>query len=316
VSGGPARAPDADPGRDRGVVLVAGSGGMIGRALTRSLVAGGGSVRRLVRRAPRDADERHWDPVGGVLDPAVFDGVDAVVHLGGESLAERRWSPARRRVIAESRVASTMRLAMALAGRAGRPRTLIVASAVGIFGDRGEEWLDESSPPGHGFLAELAAAWEAAARPAAEAGVRVVQPRFGLVLDPRGGALAPLVHLTRFGLGGPLGSGRQWWPWVTIDDVVEALLFALDHDDLTGPFVLAADATRQRDFASTLARVLGRPAWMPAPAFALRVVLGGMADEMLLASQRVRPVVLERARFRFRDPVLEPALRRVLVSPS
>ena len=312
VTDGSGRA--SDEGRGRGAVLIAGSGGLIGRALAGRLAADGCPVRRLVRRAPRDTGERHWDPAQGALDPAVFDGIDAVVHLGGVSLADDRWSDARRRVIAESRVASTMRIARAIAERSERPRVLLVASAVGFYGDRGEEALDETSLPGHGFLAELAVAWEAAARPAAETGVRVVHPRLGLVLDPAGGALAPLIRLARLGLGGPLGSGRQWWSWVTRDDVVGALVFALDRDVLSGPFVLAAAATRQREFAATLGRVLGRPAWLPAPAMALRLVLGGMADEMLLASQRVRPRALERAGFRFQDPVLEPALRRMLGS--
>jgi hypothetical protein len=316
VTHDPGRAPGDTPGGDDGVVLIAGAGGMIGGALARRLVADGRAVRRLVRRAPRDDSERAWDPARGALDPAALAGVTAVVHLGGESLADGRWSVARRRAIAASRVTSTMGIARAIAERANRPRVLIVASAVGIYGDRGEEWLDETSPPGRGFLAELAVAWEAAARPAAESGVRVVHSRFGLVLDPKGGALAPLVRLTRFGLGGPLGSGNQWWPWVTLDDAVRALAFALDHDSLDGPFVLAAGVTRQRELAAALGRVLGRPAWLPAPAVALRLVLGAMADEMLLASQRVRAGALERARFRFFEPALEPALRRMLVSGS
>jgi uncharacterized protein (TIGR01777 family) len=295
-------------------VLIAGAGGMIGSALARRLVEDRRVVRRLVRRPPRDESERSWDPARGELDPAVFERVTAVVHLGGESLADGRWTVARRRAIVASRVTSTMRIARAIAERASRPRVLIVASAVGIYGDRGDEWLDETSPPGRGFLSELAQAWEAAARPAAESGVRVAYARLGLVLDPKGGALAPLVRLTRFGLGGPLGSGNQWWPWVTLDDAVRALGFALDHDPLDGPFVLAAGVARQRELAAALGRVLGRPAWLPTPAVALRLALGGMADEMLLASQRVRAQTLERARFRFLEPVLEPALRRMLVS--
>jgi hypothetical protein len=297
-------------------VLIAGAGGLIGGALARRLVADGRVVRRLVRSAPRGPDERFWDPAHGVLDPAVFERVAAVVHLGGASLANARWSGARRRALAASRVASTMQIARAIAAAAVRPRVLLVASAVGIYGDRGEEWLDEASPTGRGFLAELAVAWEAAARPAADAGVRVAQPRFGLVLDPKGGALVPLLRLARLGLGGPLGTGRQWWPWVTLDDVVRALVLALDDERLEGPFVLAADAVRQRDLATTLGRVLHRPAWLPAPAFALRLLLGDMAGEMLLASQRVRAGGLARARFRFQDPVLEPALRRMLGSAT
>lgn len=293
-------------------VLLAGASGLVGAALASFLAGEGHEVVRLVRRAPRDPSEREWDPARGALDPAVLDGVAAVIHLGGESLAHGRWSPGRRRALLDSRVASTALLARVIAGRRERPAAYVSASAVGIYGDRGDEPLDETSAPGRGFLAELAGAWEAASGAAADAGVRVAHPRLGLVLTPLGGALVPLLRAARLGAGGPLGSGRQWWPWVTLADAVRALAFAVAHDTITGPFVVAAGAVRQRELAAVLGRVLGRPAFVPAPAFALRLLLGDMADEMLLASQRVRPLALERAGFRFRDPELEPALRVML----
>jgi len=293
-------------------ILLSGASGLIGRALASFLATQGHEVVRLVRRPPRDAGEQTWDPARGTLDPAAFEGVHAVIHLGGEGIADRRWSAARKRVLIESRVASTSLLARTIASLADRPGVFVSASATGIHGDRGELMLDERSAPGSGFLADLAREWEAAARPAAEAGVRVAHPRLGLVLTPLGGALAPLLRATRWGAGGPLGSGKQWWSWVTLDDVTRVMLFAVAREAIVGPFEVVTAAVRQRELASTLGRVLGRPSLTAAPAFALRLLLGEMAGEMLLASQRVRPAALERAGYRPLDPELEPALRAML----
>jgi uncharacterized protein (TIGR01777 family) len=293
-------------------VLISGATGMIGAALADRLTAAGHEVIALTRRASRSSDIP-WDPSAGRIDAGRLEGFDAVVHLAGESLASGRWTPARKREFRSSRVGGTDLIARTLAERARKPGVLVSVSAIGIYGDRGDETLDESSPPGNDFLSELAVAWEAAATPAEAAGIRVVHPRIGLALSPDGGALAALLPTARLGLGGPLGSGRQWWSWVTLDDVVSALATAIDDDRMRGPVnVVAPEPVRQREFARTLGRVLGRPAFVPAPGFALRILLGEMADTMLLAGQRVKAAALEAAGFRFRDPGLEPALRRLL----
>ena len=294
-------------------VVLAGASGMIGQALSAFLTTQGHQVLRLVRRPARMADEREWDPARGRLEPAVFDGVHAVINLAGASIAGQRWSASRLGALIDSRVGPTQLLARTLASCAPPPTVFISASAIGIYGDRGEQMLDESSAPGAGFLSELAQAWERAAEPAAAAGLRVVHPRIGLVLTPLGGALEPLLRATRFGAGGPLGSGRQWWSWITLDDVLRALTFAIADPALSGPVVLAAPApVRQHELARALGRVLARPSLLPAPRFALRMLLGEMADEMLLASQRATPTALERAGFPFLDPSLDPALRAML----
>ncbi len=300
-------------------VLVSGASGLVGGALCALLPARGHTVARLVRRAARAPDEIAWDPAAGVLDTPALAGLDAVVHLAGAGIAEQRWTPGRKRELVDSRVRSTSLLAAALASLPVPPRVLVSASAIGWYGERGDEPLDESSAPGEGFLAELGRAWETAATPAAAAGVRVAHPRIGVVLTPRGGALAKLLPLFRLGLGGPVGSGRQWWSWITLDDLLLALLHALEHDEVRGAFNAVAPApVRNAEFARALGRALNRPAWLPAPAFALRAALGReLADGVLLASQRVTPGVLARTGFAFGDPVFEPALRRLLgVAPA
>jgi uncharacterized protein len=298
-----------------GRVLVSGARGLVGSALVLRLRAAGREVVALTR-APRGPEEIGWDPAHGALDAAALEGLDAVVHLAGEPLGAR-WTPARMARARSSRVDATALLATRLAALARPPRVLVAVSAVGWYGSRGDEVLDEDSPPGAGFLADLCRAWEAAADPARAAGIRVVHPRLGLVLTPRGGALAQMLPLFRLGLGGPLGDGGAWWSWVVLDDVVAALERALDDATLAGPVNVAAPgAARNRDVARALGRVLGRPAWLPAPAFALRALLGRMADEMLLASARVRPARLEAAGFAFRHPELEPALWEMLARPA
>ena len=295
-------------------VAVTGASGMIGGALTAYLTTQGCTVKQLVRRATRDASEIKWDPARGVLNPAALSGVDAVVHLAGAGIADAPWTAARQRELVDSRVLSTGLLARTLAEMPGKPAVLVSTSAIGWYGDRGEEVLDETSAPGHGFLAELGQRWESAAVPASEAGIRVVHPRIGVVLWPRGGALSKLITPTRFGVGGPLGNGRQWWSWVTLHDLLDMLLHAIDTPELSGPFnAVAPEPARQRDVAATLGRVMGRPAFIPAPAFALRALLGrGMADGVLLAGQRLTPGVLGQTGFEHRDPHLGPALALML----
>lgn len=295
-------------------VGVTGASGMIGHALTEWLDLNGCAVTRFVRGSVAGPGTVAWDPANGTLDPRALESLDAVVHLAGAGIADERWSEARKRELVASRVQSTGTLARAMAAAAGSggARVLVSTSAIGAYGDRGDEHVDESSGFGRGFLADLARQWEGAAAAAAAAGVRVSHPRIGVVLWPKGGALAKLVTPTLLGAGGPLGSGRQWWSWVSLHDVLDALVFAFAHP-LAGPYnVVAPEASRQRDFAGALGRALSRPAIAPAPAFAMRLLLGEMADEALLAGQKVAPRVLREAGFAHRDADLESTLRLLL----
>lgn len=296
-------------------IAVTGATGFVGRALVASLTRDGARVLRLVRRAPGPG-EAWWDPAAGRLDPAALEGVDGVVHLAGESIAAGRWTAERKRRIRDSRVEGTALLARALASLAAPPRVLVSASAVGIYGNRGDEILREDSPPGVGFLAEVGQAWEAAAAPAAAAGIRVVQPRLGIVLSPDGGALARLLLPFRLGVGGPLGSGAQWMSWLSLDDALGILRAALARDELAGPLnAVAPTPVTNEEFTRSLGAVLRRPTLFRVPAAALTLVLGEMAEAALLASQRAVPDALLRAGHRFQDPDLEPALRRLLGRP-
>jgi hypothetical protein len=294
-------------------VLVTGSHGLIGSALVDALRARGDEVTPL--RRPDD-----WDPERETIDPARVRGHDAVVHLAGESLGEKRWSPSQKRRIVESRRRGTTLLAGALAGLApeDRPAALVSASAIGFYGDRGDETVDESSAPGRGFLSDVVKAWEASTSAAGDAGIRVVHVRTGIVLSPRGGALARQLLPFRLGLGGPIAGGRMWWSWISLDDEVGALLHCIDSAALTGPVNLVApEPVRQREFASTLGRVLRRPAFLPTPLLPLRVVYGSeLVSEVLLWSQRVAPTSLTRSGYAFRHPTVEAALRAVLDRPQ
>lgn len=279
-------------------IAVTGSSGFIGSALVPALEAAGHSVIRAARPG-----------VGWSLPP----GIEAVVHLAGENIAAGRWTPAQKARIRDSRVHGTHLVSETLARMPAPPRVLVCASAVGVYGHRGDEVLTEESRPGTGFLAEVGQAWEQAAEPARHAGIRVVSLRFGMVLSPRGGALAKMLPPFRLGLGGPIGSGRQYWSWVTLEDVVEVIRYALATEALRGPVnTVAPQSVTNREFARALGRALRRPAIIPMPAFAARLLLGEMADELLLASTRVQPARLQAAGYRFRDPELEPALRRLL----
>lgn len=296
-------------------VLISGASGMLGVPLRRQLAERGTPAVQLVRRAPAGENELAWNPAASpaVANPEPLEGCAAAIHLSGASVAGHRWTEAYKRELFSSRVDSTRALAGLLAGLRTPPRTLIVASAIGIYGDRGDELLDESSAPGKGFLADVCRQWEEAARPAEEAGIRVVQARFGVVLGNGTGALGKVLPLFRLGLGGRLGSGRQWMSWVSLDDAISAILFALDSSELAGPVnVTAPNPVTNAEFTKALARHLHQPAILPAPSFALRIALGEMADEALLASARVEPRALLTAGFRFVHPTLPEALAAAL----
>jgi uncharacterized protein (TIGR01777 family) len=281
--------------------------------LVRALQAQGHRVRRLVRRPPHSNEEISWEPTRGLLPARELEGFDAVVHLAGENVASGRWTTGRKAAIRDSRVNGTGLLARRLAELDRRPRVFVSASAIGFYGDRGEDLLDETAAAGDGFLARTCVEWEASADPARDAGIRVVHPRIGVVLATDGGALARMLMPFRLGLGGRLGSGRQWMSWIALDDLVFVLESAIFDERLVGPVnAVAPEPVRNADFTRVLARILGRPALAPVPAFALRALAGGLADELLLASIRVAPRALERCGFRHARPTLEEALASLL----
>ena len=294
-------------------VIVSGSHGLIGSALVPALRAGGHRVRRLVRRTP-GSDEVAWDPGAGTVDADGLAGVDAAVHLAGVGIGDKRWTPEQKRRIRDSRVKGTGTLAQALAGLPAPPAVLVSGSAVGYYGDRGDEVLTEASRPGGGFLAELVRDWERAATPAAEAGVRVVHTRTGIVQAAHGGALARQLPMFKLGVGGPLGSGRQWVSWVSLDDEVGAIVHALTTESLRGPVnVCAPQPTTGVGLAKAIGKALHRPAVVPVPKFALRLVVGGqMTEEMVLASQRAVPEKLLASGYRFRHPDIATAMDDLL----
>jgi uncharacterized protein (TIGR01777 family) len=292
------------------VIVITGSTGLVGSALVKALEASGHLVRRLVRGEVRDSDhEIRWDPVAGTIDAAELEGIDAVVHLAGENLAAKRWNAAVKRKILDSRVDGTQLLAETLARLSSKPDTFISASAIGYYGHRGQETVNESSAAGTGLLADVCRAWEAAAEPARTAGIRVVNLRIGVVISGDGGALSKMLTPFKLGLGGVIGSGQQVWSWIALDDLVNAIVFALENKSLSGPVnAVAPGAVTNREFTKTLGSVLGRPTIFPMPAFAARLALGEMADEMLLSGARVEPAKLQAAGFSFAYPQLEPAL--------
>jgi uncharacterized protein (TIGR01777 family) len=294
-------------------VIISGAGGLIGSELLPSLEGAGHDVVRLVRRpAEVGSNEVFWDPSAGELDPAVLDGADAVINLNGRNIGEGRWTPAVKDALRSSRLNSTSTITTAIERSHAPPKMLINASAVGFYGDRGDEQLDESSPAGTGFLAELSSDWEAAAARVESKNTRVVLMRLGMVVAAEG-ALGKMLTPFKMGVGGPIGSGRQFWSWIGIDDVVGVIHFILQHGELRGPLnVVSPQEIRCTAFARTLGRVLGRPAILPMPAFAARLALGEMAEALLLASARVRPQVLENAGYVFRTPELEAAIRAAL----
>lgn len=298
-------------------VIISGASGLIGSALAPALNAAGHQVGRLVRgfAAPSSGDVT-WSPADGTIDQPKLEGVDGVVHLSGEPIFAglRRWTAAKRTRIRESRVGTTALLARTLAGLARRPRVLVLITGSGFYGDRGDERLTEESAGGAGFLADVSRAWEAAALPAAAAGVRVVYLRAGLVLDRRGGLLGPMLPPFRLGLGGPIGRGKRYWSWIAIDDLIEVFRFALESPALAGPVnTTSPNPVTNGEFARVLGRVLRRPALLPVPPLALRLMFGReAANEAMLTSARLVPARLLAAGFQFRFPDLEAALRHVL----
>jgi hypothetical protein len=296
-------------------VFVSGSTGLVGSEVVTVLSAAGHEVVRLLRRAPAPGEMAvRWDPETGAIDAGGLEGCDAVIHLAGENVGAGRWTAARKAVIRDSRVNGTRLLCGALAGLSRPPKTLVCASAVGYYGDRGEERLTEESPAGAGFLAEVCREWEAASASAARKGIRVVALRLGMVLSPKGGALARMLPLFRAGLGGVIGGGRQYVSWVALDDLPGIVLHALQHVDLSGPVnAVAPRPVTNREFTEALGKALSRPTPLPVPAFALRLAVGGeMADALLLASARGIPRRLEETGYRFLYPELGGALRHLL----
>ncbi len=291
-------------------ILLSGSSGLIGSELLPSLNVAQYEVSRLVR-GKAGKDDVHWAPERP-LSPKLVEGFDAVVHLAGENIAGR-WTPEKKTRIRNSRVLGTRTLVEALAGTSKKPRVLITASAIGYYGDRGDELLREGSLPGRGFLPEVCKEWEAAAQAAAQAGIRSVQMRFGIVLSGRGGALGKMLPPFRLGLGGIIGNGRQYWSWVSMADVIAAVHHVLRMESVQGPVnVVAPDPVTNAQFTATLAQLLRRPAFLPMPAFAARFALGEMADELLLASQRVEPVKLVASGYKYQQADLSKALYQAL----
>jgi uncharacterized protein (TIGR01777 family) len=288
-------------------IAVAGSSGLIGSALVAALRSADHRVIRIVRRAPSGRDELFWNPDSGEFDPAGLDGVDAVVNLCGVGVGDKRWSGAYKQVLRDSRIDPTEVISAAVA-QAGVP-TLVNSSAVGYYGDTRGDIVDETAPPGSGFLAQLCVDWEAATQPARDGGVRVVLTRTGLVLSPAGGLLSRLKPLFAFGLGGRLAGGRQYMPWISLEDEVRALLFAITKSDLSGPVNLTGPApVTNAEFTAALGRALNRPTPWPVPGFALKALLGEFAEEGILGGQRAIPAALERAGFVFHHNTIGEAL--------
>ena len=295
-------------------ILVSGASGLIGATLVPFLTTGGHTVTRLVRAAPKPGTaEIQWNPQTGSINIAGLEGMAAVVHLAGENIAAARWTAEQKARIRESRVRGTQLLSEALAQLSQPPQVFMCASAIGYYGDRGDELLQEESPAGSGFLAEVCRAWEAATEPAVQKGIRTVQLRIGVVLSPAGGALARMLLPFKMGVGGVIGDGKQYMSWIGLDDVVGAIQHVLVTDSLRGAVnAVAPHPVTNRDFTKTLGRVLGRPTLLPMPAFAARLAFGEMADELLLASTRVEPSRLVSTGYVFRYPELDAALRHLL----
>jgi uncharacterized protein (TIGR01777 family) len=296
------------------LVAVTGASGLIGTAVVRRLQAEGHQVLRLTRSRPSGPDQVQWDPMAGRLDPNALAKADAVVHLAARNIGDRlRWTAATKRDLLQTRVEGTGLVAGTMAGLAEGPRVLVCASGVGFYGDRGDEVLTEASSGGHGFLADVVRRWEEAADPARAAGLRVAHLRTGPVQTAAGAGLPKQALMFRLGVGGRLGSGRQWLSWISLDDIAGAYLHVLTRQDLDGPVnAVAPNPVTNAEFTATLARVLRRPAVLHVPAFGPRLVLGEAADELLFVSQRARPARLQATGYRFQFPELEPALRQTL----
>jgi len=300
-------------------ILITGSTGLVGTALTQDLQRVGHTVCRLVRPGTStqaignsQGFDVNWNPATGELG-GVAVGADAVVNLAGASIADGRWTPQRKQLLRSSRIDTTRALVQALAKMSARPRALISASATGIYGNRGDETLTEASQPGNDFLSEIAKEWESEALKAEALGIRLVRARFGVILSKQGGALPQMMRPFQFGVGGKIGTGKQWMSWITLDDVVATLRLALENANITGPLnVVSPQPVTNAEFTKLLAAALHRPALFPAPAFALRLLLGELADALLLSSQRVLPAQLQKLNYAFLHPDLRTALSAVL----
>lgn len=295
-------------------ILMSGASGLVGSAVAGNLSSRGVELLQLVRSRPRDESrEVMWNPEKGIEDASRLEGLDAVIHLAGEPIAEGRWTEEKKRRIRESRVQGTRVLAEALSRLERRPAALLSASAVGYYGSRGADVLTEESAPGDDFLARVCQEWEEATAPAAEAGIRVVKLRFGIILSSEGGALAKMLTPFKLGVGGRLGSGEQFMSWITLDDVVGVIDFLLEKGLLSGPVnTVAPNPVTNSEFTGALGEALSRPTMFPVPKFAMRLAFGEMADVALLASQRVEPARLKSSGYVFKHPELKAALSRVL----
>lgn len=294
-------------------ILLTGASGLVGSALQPVLESRGHHVVKLVRGTGSPTSENAiWNLQSGKINLSQAGPLDAVVHLAGENIAQR-WSTAVKQRIRDSRLNGTRQLSEAIAGLDSPPKVLICASATGFYGDRGDEWLDESSAPGTGFLADTCQEWEAAADPARARSIRVVHLRFGIVLSPRGGALAKMLPAFRLGIAGPLGDGKSYWSWITLDDLLNVIQHTLDTEALSGPVAtVSPNPVTNAEFTKTLGRVLHRPTFLPVPVFALQMLFGEMAREAMLASVRVKPTRLLETGFRFQHSALGPALEHLL----
>ncbi len=296
--------------REKKRVVVAGASGLVGTALVELLSVHGHEVVKLVRRAPSGSDEVRWDPERGELDPRTVEGAQAFVCLSGENVGEGRWTEARKRAILESRIATTSLLAKTAAALDPLPSCFVGTSAVGYYGAAREEPADESAPKGTGFLADVCEAWEEAARPASEAGIRTAIARIGVVIAKKGGALAKLLPVFRVGGGGPVGGGRQWMSWVSLADTVRAIERIIEQPDLSGPInVVGPRPVDNATFTRTLASAVHRPAIIPVPRFAIELMFGEMGKETVLASQHAIPKKLLAAGFEFQHPTIDDAIR-------
>jgi uncharacterized protein (TIGR01777 family) len=295
-------------------ILVSGSHGLIGKALVRSLTDDAHEVVRLVRgERSFGAMEIEWDPNQSRIDTEHLEGFDAVVHLAGEAIASSRWTAEKKRAIRDSRVNGTALLSDSLAHLSRPPSIFLSASAIGYYGDRGDELLTENSAPGEDFLSSVCVEWERATSAAAEKGIRTIRTRFGIILDTHGGALAKMLTPFRMGIGGRVGDGKQWMSWIALDDVVNGLKFLIADKSIHGPVnFVAPNPVTNAEFTKTLGRALSRPTLFPVPAFGARLAFGEMADALLLSSQKVEASVLEDKGFLFNWPTLEPVLRHLL----
>jgi uncharacterized protein len=296
-------------------ILIGGSHGLVGTALIKQLEEGGHDVYRLVRFAPQSEREVEWSPDRFSIAIARLDGFDAVINLAGESIADGRWTDDKKKRIRDSRIKGTELLSKVFADLVKPPATFICASAIGIYGNRGDEVLTEESKSGDDFLAKVCVDWEEATAAATAKGIRVVNTRFGVILDPKGGALAKMLPPFRMGVGGKIGNGKQWMSWITLDDVVKGLEFVLTNDSVKGPVnFVAPNAVTNAEFTKALGHALSRPTIFPIPAFGVRLLFGEMGDALLLGSIRVEPAKLKEAGYNFKDSDLDEALRRLLAS--